>query len=937
MPTNYKTIINFRDGIQVDANDLVSVGGQVGIGSTIPRETLDVRGNVIVENETNLNHLNVSGFATYYGNINVAVGYSVGIGTTVPEAAFQVGVGTTGFTVDSDGNVTAQSFSGDGAGLVNLPTSVWENDNPGVGSTIYAFRPVGVSVTFPTADFAVGDLILVDAISGVGTFQQIAAKELNLSGNAQQGNITMTGTISGIQSITDGTGNFETTGVGSFGGLNISTGVMIGTSGGLTVTGSEKTIDFNQNLVDTDRRLGIRFIETSGGSPRQAILYNGSITGTSGTEGGQIEIWGDNRTTYLPRVIITREGQVAIGKTRVDVDFDLDVVGTGTFTGSVTSNGGFIGDVIGDITGVAGLAEGLTGVPDISVDQIDSLGINSIFIRNTGVSTFGGEVLVGNFVGVGSTASASGKGLGVIGDADIAGDGSFSGNLVVGGDLSIGGTFGGSVNINDVTATELVVLGIISGTSASSAILNDTTITGNVSIGTDKDLTVGGSISIANTTTIGPNLFLGDSQTVVSAAGTLNANLSGILTTTEIVCETLTVSSLFSYTGAGINTFGNIQLDGISGLVSCIGVNAQTGVITCGSIISSGDIQCGIITASGDLECINITSTGSLEVLNINATSGVCTVENLVISDGTATDLSLTRIGFNTAASQGGIEEGIAFFDNAEIYFAGDGGIGIGTTSGGRDSDIGIYVGYSRDGVGGFSRGEALFEGGVGIGTRVGLNDGNQFEVYKETVFFSNASGIGGTDNGGIRIGIDTASPATTFDMSNVKDGFLALPNYTDATLPVGGESITGSIYHNVTENRLETIDNNTNTVGIQTVLNETHDPSAYVSELGFLGGIVDDDADRATRISNNVDNVIQPGAEFGVTPVGFGTAHMTYNKAYNKHQYATNQGSSATDASIFRSYVSSATSALNIELDSTGTKVFITVAGVGSATLSLV
>ena len=59
MPTNYKTIINFRDGIQVDTDDLISNNGLVGIGSTIPRQQLDVRGNVIVDENTELNNLKV--------------------------------------------------------------------------------------------------------------------------------------------------------------------------------------------------------------------------------------------------------------------------------------------------------------------------------------------------------------------------------------------------------------------------------------------------------------------------------------------------------------------------------------------------------------------------------------------------------------------------------------------------------------------------------------------------------------------------------------------------------------------------------------------------------------------------------------------------------------------------------------------------------------
>jgi len=902
MPTNYKTIINFRDGIQVDENDLISQNGLVGIGTTIPREELDIRGNLIVENQTNLRHVNVIGYATHYGNINVAVGYSVGIGTTVPEATFQVGVGTTGTTISADGTVTAVAFVGDGAALTNLPTSVWNNDNPGAGSTIYAFRPVGIAKTFPQADFAIGDLIEVDAISGVGTFQGLEAKNLTLSGNAQQGNLSMVGSISGVQTVT-GSGNAEFTGVGSFGGLNIATGVMIGTTGGLTVKGSNKFIDFNGNFANVDRNTGIRFIETSG-SVKSAILYNGSVTGTGGTEGGQIEIWGDNNTTYVPRVVVTREGNVGVGTSRARTNFALDVVGTGTFTGTVGASGGFIGNVIGDISGVAGLAQGLTGTPDIIVDEITSAGLNTVYIRNTGISTFGGELSVSNFIGVGETSSALGKGLGVIGDSDVDGDGTFSGNLSVGGNLSIGGTFGGSLDLTDATANELIVTGIISGTTGSNAILRDTTIDGPIvqtvtesaSLGA---LTIGGTC-VVNTT----DIQFGSPAIQVAAAGTLFANLSGVVTTGGVVCQNLDVSGNFNYTGAGVVTFSSIELNGVTGVVSC-----------------------GSIESSGTIECINLISSG-----------GITTVANLSITDGTSTNLLLNKIGFNTDSI--GVTEGIAFYDNAEIAMIGEAGIGIGTTSGGRSSDIDFYVGLRRDPLGEFIGGGAIFEGGVGIGTKVDLVDANRVEIYKNVTFFGNHTGIGGSDADGgdniSRVGFNTAEPETTIDMGE-SPGCLILPRRAGDNTPIGAK--TGGLWFGRDDNELRFIDNNTSTVSISTILPRTHDSAQYIEELGFIGGVANNDADRAQLISSNVDNIIQPGIEFpGIAAsTGFGTSHMLYNKAYNKHQYATQQGSSATDASIFRSYVSSATSALNIELDSTGTKVFITIAGVGSATLNLV
>ena len=46
---NIKKNFNFRNGVQVDDDNLaVTATGLVGIGTTIPNEALDIRGNVIV-------------------------------------------------------------------------------------------------------------------------------------------------------------------------------------------------------------------------------------------------------------------------------------------------------------------------------------------------------------------------------------------------------------------------------------------------------------------------------------------------------------------------------------------------------------------------------------------------------------------------------------------------------------------------------------------------------------------------------------------------------------------------------------------------------------------------------------------------------------------------------------------------------------------------
>ena len=262
MPSNYKTVVNFRDGIQVDTDDLISNNGLVGIGSTIPRQQLDVRGNVIVDENTELNNLKVTGIATFNGDLNVAVGSSVGIGTTVPEEAFQVGIGTTGMTVSIGGHIKATKFEGDGSLLTGIPASVWVN--PGAGNTIYSQKLVGIGTTLTrgNAGFGVGYEIYMDPVAGVGTFEGVVTKNLTVTNTtgAGQGNvnadvgtfstITATSSISApsfIGTITDAITAVVATGLTD--SPNVDVNYITGVGGTFTGITSFSTLQISGGVV----------------------------------------------------------------------------------------------------------------------------------------------------------------------------------------------------------------------------------------------------------------------------------------------------------------------------------------------------------------------------------------------------------------------------------------------------------------------------------------------------------------------------------------------------------------------------------------------------------------------------------------------------------------------------------------------------------------
>ena len=285
---NIRKAFNFRNGVQVDDDNLlVNPAGLVGVGTTVPTQALDVRGNAAVSGMLSattaiFTDLEVTNLTTGTNNLALGIDKIIGAGVSISS-----GIVT---APNSSGVVT---YYGDGGELNNIPTSQWVDKDVGLGFTsIYNTGYVGVNTVDPRFsvqvggnndinNFAKGVGIASDgAIVATGIITAKTNFDGNLLGNIQGGIGTITQVLSTNANVT----GIVTAGIGFTGDVrgNIVSGVS-------TITQVDSTNVSVSGVVTATTFKG----EVEGDITGNVTGHvNGNIVGLAGTFTGDLDVNG---------------------------------------------------------------------------------------------------------------------------------------------------------------------------------------------------------------------------------------------------------------------------------------------------------------------------------------------------------------------------------------------------------------------------------------------------------------------------------------------------------------------------------------------------------------------------------------------------------------------------------------------------------------------
>ena len=585
---NYNKSFNFRNGVQVDDDNLVvDTLGKVGIGTTVPLEFLDVRGNTVV-----------SGFATatdvYSKNVKVS---GIVTASTLTDGKITI---SSGIITASSGVVT---FYGDGRGIINIPTSQWVDTDVGLGFTsIYNTGFVGVNTNDPRYAFQVaGTNDLSNFVGGVGinsrgdivatgvitaTTVRAALAATFLTGTIDNARIPSNISVSGIITASSGfvgslTGTASTaqslTGSPSIAVSNITAGIItassINSAGLVTATGI--------NLTDN-------------------VIIGGFISAASTITSGSATVTGNTSVSGILTAVSINSGVSTVGISTVHQQFHVGT--SGTFF-AVTSAG----------------AIGIGSASPTSDFLVRRPGTNLVEIIS---DTSEARISIGQSVGVGNSSAILRFGntqstLEILNRST----GAFNNYIHAGGSGIGTGNFNwiyGQTNAELMTLTYGGRLGLGKTNPDNTLhVVGTSTVTSSAWFG--GNVTINGTLT-ASTITL-PNVLTNtnlDNSTGVSTVANLlvapvGVGSIGINTTNAIAgLDARAVDGLFNRIGINTISFGTelLNVEGASRFGS-IGIGTSASTTGIGLIITN------------EIQQYNSTTTLTNSILYVNGTSGV--------------------------------------------------------------------------------------------------------------------------------------------------------------------------------------------------------------------------------------------------------------------------------------------------------------------------
>jgi hypothetical protein len=565
---NYNKSFNFRNGVQVDDdNFIVNANGLVGIGTSIPREFLDVHGTAKITGLVTATNLAITGVSTFYSNVRVGSGITI---------------------YASTGIVSATAFYGDGSNLLNVEQVAVDGWIVNAGN-LSTTSKVGIGTTLPYHSLQIGQNPLtgngfsVDAITGnVNTTGIITAPSFvgNLTGNI--------------------TGNINSIGVSTFTTLKVGTGVTI--TDGIVNSNSfvgNLTGNINSSGVSTFSTLKVGIGVTISGGIVTATSFSGPLTGTV-----------TGNLTGTATTASTLPSSATISITSVNSGFSSTGIATITDTLYVTGFPAKIG--VGTATAPEADIEvnktGISSIRVISSNNVASIGIgrsaeirtgnvdnlypystrNSLDIINYNAENvnyyldYGSAgVGTGNFNWIYGQSPSSplmsltyggNLGLGitnppsklyVVGTSYITGITTIDNYLRVNNDLYVTGnvTFNGSITGN-LGITTLSRLGISTNTISSNSyeffVGGDPVFGDGVSI-TKTSIRASGNIRSTSITSTNINNS-GIITSTLGFVGPLTGNVTGTATTASNATNVLNgIVQNVSSVGIGTTTIGNVD------------------------------------------------------------------------------------------------------------------------------------------------------------------------------------------------------------------------------------------------------------------------------------------------------------------------------------------------------------------------------------------